>query len=66
MKDGKYMNSKILKPYKGFSIEKSWDEKFDGTVDKATIVYSAYTTDGDPFDGDKSLSTLKKKIDAYL
>ena len=33
------MESKILKPYKGFTIEKSWDE-LAGI--KINIVYTAY------------------------
>ena len=36
---GYLMESKILKPYKGFTIEKSWDE-LAGI--KINIVYTAY------------------------
>lgn len=59
------MTSKTLKPYKGFRIEKSYEEKADGTIKKDTIVYTAYTDD-DLFDAAKTLPELKKKIDIYL
>ncbi len=36
------MTVKLLKPYKGFEIEKSYEEKPDGTIKKDTIVYTAY------------------------
>ena len=56
------MESKLLKPYKGFLIEKSWEEWKNGS--KHNIVYTAYTEDGNGvFDADQSLSELKKKID---
>ena len=59
------MESKTLKPYKGFTIEKSWKEHPDGT--KHNIVYTAYTEDGNGiFDAAKTLSELKKKIDGYM
>ena len=59
------MESKTLKPYKGFTIEKSWDEWPDGT--KHDIVYTAYTEHGNSvFDAAKTLSELKKKIDKYV
>ena len=55
---------KLLKPYKGFMIEKSWDEWKDGS--KHDIVYTAYVDDGDGvYDGAKTLPELKKKIDRY-
>jgi hypothetical protein len=57
---------KSLKPYKGFDIEKSYEEKGDGTIKKDTIIYTAYSVDGGVFDGAKTLSELKKKIDSYL
>lgn len=58
---------KSLKPYKGFDIEKSYEEKGDGTIKKDTIVYTAYADDEDNalFDATKTLSELKKKIDIY-
>lgn len=59
------MESKLLKPYKGFTIEKSWTEWPDGT--KHDIVYTAYTEDGNGvFDATKTLSELKKRIDIYV
>lgn len=58
------MESKLLKSYKGFTIEKSWDE-LAGV--KINIVYIAYTEDGNGiFDADKTLSGLKRKIDNYI
>ena len=60
------MNGKTLKPYKGFMIEKSWEENMDGTIKKDTVLYTAYINDGDGvFDAAKSLAELKKKIDVY-
>lgn len=59
------MESKVLKPYKGFMIEKSWEEWPDGS--KHDIVYTAYTEDGNGmFDSAKTLPELKKKIDKYI
>lgn len=60
------MNSKILKSYKGFTIEKSWDETSSGTIKKDTVTYTAYTVDQDIFDADSILSNLKQKIDEYI
>lgn len=61
------MKVKLLKPYKGLEIEKSYETKADGTIKKDTIVYTAYAEeDGGLFDGAKTLSELKKKIDTYL
>lgn len=58
------MKSKILKPYKGFIIEKSWEEWQNGS--KHDILYTAYTEDEKGiFDAAKTLSELKKKIDRY-
>lgn len=61
------MTIKSLKPYKGFDIEKSYDEKPDGTIKKDTIIYTAYPVDSyGVFDATKTLPELKKKIDNYL
>lgn len=58
------MESKLLKPYKGFIIEKSWEEYPDGSKHK--IVYTAYIDDGNcVFDAAKTLPELKEKIDEY-
>ena len=59
------MECKLLKPYKGFTIEKSYKLKADGTIDKTTINYDAYDTEGDYFNGNKNLAQLKKSIDNY-
>ena len=59
------MESKMLKPYKGMEIEKSYDLKADGTIKKDSIVFTAYDTEGNLFDGAKTLLELKKKIDEY-
>ncbi len=57
---------KSLKPYKGFEIEKSYEEKADGTIKKDTIIYTAYPVDSyGVFDAAKTLSALKKEIDTY-
>lgn len=53
------MESKILKPYRGFNIEKSWETNLDGTIKKDTIVYTAYNNDGCLYDGDRSLAGIK-------
>lgn len=61
------MAVKSLKSYKGFDIEKSYDEKPDGTIKKDTIIYTAYPVDSyGVFDAAKMLPELKKKIDNYL
>ena len=61
------MAVKSLKSYKGFDIEKSYDEKPDGTIKKDTIIYTAYQVDSyGVFDAAKMLPELKKKIDNYL
>jgi hypothetical protein len=60
------MTTKLLKPYKNFEIEKSYDENANGTIDKNTVVYTAYDSDGDLYDAAKTLSGLKKKIDNYF
>ena len=59
------MEAKSLKPYKGYEIEKSYETKADGTIIKDTIVYTAYTADGDLYDAATTLSALKKEIDTY-
>ena len=59
------MESKVLKPYNGMEIEKSYDLKADGTIKKDSIVFTAYDTEGNLFDGAKTLAQLKKKIDEY-
>ena len=60
------MESKMLKSYKGMEIEKSYDLKADGTIKKDSIVFTAYDTEGNLFDGAKTLSELKKEIDRYV
>lgn len=61
------MEVKLLKPYKGFEIEKSYETKADGTIKKDTIVYTAYAeSDGGLYDAAKTLPELKRKIDVYL
>lgn len=60
------MESKLLKPYKGFDIEKSYEINADGTIRKDTIVYAAYTSDGNLYDCLTTLSALKKEIDIYV
>lgn len=61
------MTAKLLKPYKGFEIEKSYETKADSTIRKDTIIYTAYADDEDNalFDAATTLSELKKKIDTY-
>ena len=59
------MESKLLKSYKGFTIEKSWEEWPDGT--KYDILYTAYQGDGSGvFDAAKTLSELKTRINEYI
>lgn len=62
------MEVKLLKSYKGFEIEKSYETKKDGTIKKDTIVYTAFGDDEDNalFDVALTLTELKKKIDAYM
>ena len=57
------MESKMLKPYKGMSIEKSYELNADKTIKKNSIVYTAYDCDDNLFDASKTLSQLKIKID---
>ena len=59
------MECKLLKQYKGFTIEKSYELKPDGTIDKTSVCYDAYDTEGDYFNGNKNLTELKKSIDNY-
>lgn len=61
------MESKTLKPYNGFTIEKSYElHAITGKIKKETIIYNAYTKDGGFFDGAETLTELKKKIDNYV
>ena len=57
------MESKMLKPYKGMTIEKSYDLNADKTIKKDSIIYTAYDYDDNLFDASKTLSQLKRKID---
>ena len=60
------MESKVLKPYKGFTIEKSWETKADGTIKQDSIIYTAYTEDGNGvYDAKQNLVELKKEINRY-
>ena len=59
----KDMESKMLKQYKGMDIEKSYELNADKTIKKDSIVYTAYDCNGNWFDGSKTLSQLKRKID---
>lgn len=59
------MESKMLKPYKCMEIEKSYALKADGSINKNTVIYTAYDTEGNVFDGAKTLTQLKNKIDRY-
>lgn len=58
------MQDKLLKPYKGFSINKSWKEYSDGS--KHNIIYTASIEENyGVFDAAKTLAELKRKIDIY-
>ena len=59
------MESKLLKPYKGYTIEKSYKTNIDGTMKKGSVVSTAYDSMGDVYDGAGTLAELKKKIDRY-
>lgn len=59
------MESKMLKPYKGFEIEKSFEVDSIGSPIAGTGLYTAYTKGGDLFDAAETLRELKKKIDVY-
>ena len=59
----KDMESKMLNPYKGMDIEKSYELNADKTIKKDSIIYTAYDCEGNLFDGSKTLSQLKRKID---
>ena len=62
----KNIESKVLEPYKGFVIEKSWETKANGTIRKDTVLYTAYTEDGNGvYDTKSNLAELKKEIDDY-
>ena len=56
------MESALLKSYNGFTIEKSWELKSDGTIDRDSIIYSAYDSDGDLVTASNNLITLKKEL----
>ena len=56
------MESVLLKSYNGFTIEKSWNLKSDGTIDKDSIIYSAYDSDGDLVTASNNLIALKKEL----
>ena len=58
----KKMESVLLKSYNGFTIEKSWNLKSDGTIDKDSIIYSAYDSDGDLVTASNNLIALKKEL----
>lgn len=60
------MESKMLKKYKRFEIEKSWEDTPKGQVNIIYTAYNVYDGDWDLFDGDKTLSGIKKKIDQYV
>ena len=61
------MEVRMLKPYRGFEIEKSYETNKDGTIRKDTVIYTAYAMeDGGLYDGAKTLAELKRKIDSYL
>lgn len=61
------MEVRMLKPYRGFEIEKSYETNKDGTIRKDTVIYTAYAMEGGGlYDGAKTLAELKKKIDSYL
>jgi len=58
------METKRLKDYKGYMIEKSWNPTSKG---KVGICYTAYTLDSTAlYDGASTLPELKKKIDNYV
>lgn len=56
------MESKLLRSYNGFTVEKSWELKSDGTVYKDSIIYSAYDSDGDLVTASNNLTSLKKEL----
>jgi hypothetical protein len=60
------LDSKSLKDYKEFKIEKSWEADVNGAPKKDTIIYTAYDKDGDPIDGKGTLKELKHLIDLYV
>ena len=59
------LETKELKPYKGFMIEKSYELK-NKTIVKDSIIYTAYDKDGDIFDASKTIRKIKNKIDIYM
>lgn len=56
------MESKLLRQYNGFTIEKSWELKSDGTIDKDSAIYSAYDSEGDLVTASSNLTSLKKEL----
>ena len=60
------MQVKLLKSYKGFTIEKSWETNIDGTIKRNSLIYTAYDSIGDLFDACTTLAKLKEKIDMYI
>lgn len=64
---GNQMEVKLLKPYRGFEIEKSYETNKDGTIKKDSVIYTAYAIeDGGLYDGAETLAELKRKINSYL
>ena len=59
------MMDKMLKPYMGMQIEKSYSLRVDGSIDNDSVIYTAYLNDGDLFHCDYSLKVLKNKIKVY-
>ena len=60
------MESKTLKPYKGYIIEKSYElHAVTKRIKKDSVIYTAYSKDGGIFDGAETLAELKKSIDNY-
>lgn len=58
------METRRLKDYKGFIIEKSWYTTPNG---KIGICYTSYTLDSTAlYDAAPTLPELKKKIDRYV
>lgn len=60
------MEYKSLKPYKGFMIDKFYKLKPNGTIDKETLIYTAYSEDKGLIESSISLIGLKKKIDSLV
>lgn len=58
-------NIKQLKDYKGFEIYKDYST-YNGKILKDTIIYHAYTKDGEYFNSKNDLKNLKLSIDLYV